>query len=331
MANFYGSFIGYGAGGGGASYMYPKEGAGYVLHDEGIERVSMADDVTRTDWGNMATGIGSTGRQAVGGNSSATHAFASGGYGPGEYTPNTTDVVETVAFAAGGTMVDAGDLPHHIRDVACCSSETYGYLHGGSRAANDPSGGATKYNSIWRFEFAASITTTDLGNLTTPDGSSLARPTGQTDIAGGYGYCSGGYDGVNNNVIQRYEMSAGASALDVGDMASGHTMGASGTSSETHGFVFGTYDGGSSKIISKFLFASSANATGNADSTTYFFQCTGFSNPSYGYHAGGGTGSTHHQNIVTKYATASETNAVASGTMTQSAGYMGPTSCEASI
>ena len=327
MANFYGSYIGYGAGGAGAAaYIYPKEGAGYVPTHVGIDRLSFASTTgSASEVGDMATGINTTGRYSCGSNSSATHAYFSGGYGPGEYTPNTADVIERMSFASKGTAVDCGDLVRHMNMQAGTSNETHGYLHCGIRAVNDPTGAAGAYSEISRFDFGSSVTSADIGNVLS--GVDAGRTAGSSDIPNGYGYIAGGgsYNGASQyEPVTRYAMVSSADSVDVGDMeVSSQTR--SGSSSETHGYSAGGYYWTApSSVIEKYAFASSADGAQTGDlqsSGNYYFQ-SGLSSPAYGFGAGGGLASNENITTVNIYSHTSDADGTDWGDLSIASGYM---------
>jgi hypothetical protein len=296
-------------------YLFQGTVAGFVYTDSRIDRISFTSDGAATDVGNLATG--NPGRQAAAGNSSVTHGYCSGGYGPGAYSPNTADVIERISFAAQGTAVDVGNLVHHIRDQASSSNETYGYIHGGLRAANDPTGAAGGYNVIWRFQFAASSNATDVGDLLAVN----ARPTGHSDPPNSYGYCSAGGTYTNSsqfNVIQRYAMSSSGNSSDVGDLTVSFTH-RSGTSSSTHGYTSGGAEAApGSNVIEKFAYGSSSNATDVGNLLTNMYASNGVSSTTFGYSCGGGlfspvaAGST----IIEKYSYTTDGNSTDVGDLT---------------
>ena len=115
-------------------YAFQGSVAGYVATHDRIDEISFTSDGNATDVGDLATGSNTTGRDGTCGNCSSTHAYWSGGYGPGNYSPNTADVIEAITFASKGTAVDVGNLVHHVRNQASSSNQTYAYIHSGYRA-----------------------------------------------------------------------------------------------------------------------------------------------------------------------------------------------------
>ena len=290
-----------------AGFMYGGYNHPNAARTAGIDRVSFTTDGNSTDIGNMAAG--NPGRSATAGTSSATHGFCSGGYGPGAFSPNTSKNIERFPMSqTSGTMIDVGDLVHEIRDCGSSCNADYGICHGGYRAVSDPSGPATGYNIIFRYQHAASSDATDHGDLTT-EGS---NPSGHSDPGGGYGYRSCGYHppigAPGTNIIDRYSFSSSGNAADVGDMTVS-AVSRAGCSSETHGYGSGyTWSPSgtpSFATIDKFAFGSSSNATDVGDLTVPFSGATGVSSTTHGYSLGGawlsGDNSGQGSNRIEKY------------------------------
>ena len=309
-------------------YAFQGSIAGYVATHDRIDEISFTSDGNATDVGDLATGSNTTGRDGTCGNSSLTHAYWSGGYGPGNYSPNTADVIEAITFASKGTAVDVGNLVHHIRNQASSSNQTYAYLHSGFRAANDPSGGATAYNVIWRFQMVTSADAADVGDLT----AVVARPTGHSDPPNAYGYSSAGgaYNAsAHYNVIERYAMSSSGNASDVGDLTLAVSA-ASGTSSSTHGYKAGAYEGLMSNVIEKFAYGSSSNATDVGDLLVIVHAPGGVSSTGFGYTCGGGTSpSVAKTNNIQKYSFTTDENATDVGDLSSTLGTSSP--CHAQV
>jgi hypothetical protein len=303
-------------------YNFQGTVAGYTIFTSGIDQVSFTTDGNATDVGDLTVNRGSNG-----GNSSTTHAYWSGGYGPGSYTPNTADVIERMSFASKGLCVDVGNLVLHIRDQATSSNETHGWTHGGLRAVNDPSGVARGFNHIMRFQYAASSNATDVGDLLAIN----ARPSGHSDPANSYGYCSAGSDytgATKYNVIQRYAMSSSGNATDVGDLTIS-IYSRSGTSSTTHGYTAGC--GGSApfyNVIEKFAYGSSSNATDVGNLTGQFWGSMGVSSTTFGYSCGGGNGLAQSSNNIDKYSFSTDGNATDVGDISAAFAPCGSQGCQ---
>ena len=277
-----------------------------------IDEVSFISDGNATDAGDLATG--NPGRSATTNTCSATHLFNSGGYGPGSFTPNTTNNIESFSFASKGTMVNVGDLVHHIRGQGGTGNADYGYVHGGYRAVNDPTGPATGYNVIWRYAHVSSGNATDVGDLL----NNHDNPGANSDPANSYGYSAAGC--CPTNVIMRYAMSSSGNAASVGTLTTSY-HGPASSSSTTHGYRSGNdYAAPHVKVIDKFAFASSANATDVGDLLNPYNAGTGLSSTTHGYSAGGywngsspsGAGTLH----IDKYSFTTDGNSANVGNLT---------------
>jgi len=304
-------------------YVFQGAIAGYTGSHDRIDRISFTSDGAATDVGDMATGSNNKGRYGAAGNSSLTHAYFSGGYGPGQYSPNTADVIEAMSFASKGTAVDVGNLVIHMRNQASSSNQTYAYLHCGLRAANDPSGAAGSYNVIWRFQMVTSADATDVGDLYN---GVTARAGGHSDPPNAYGYSSGGgaYNASSHyNIIQRYAMVSSGNSTDVGDLFLALQQHGS-TSSATHGYKAGSYEGLMSNVIEKFAYGSSSNATDVSNLLANYHGPTGVSSTGFGYSVGGGTSpSVAVTTTIEKYSYSADVDATDVGDLTAAAGQMG--------
>ena len=310
---YQGSAYGYVCGG----YEWPAPGN---RRDPDIDEFSFSTDGNATDVGDIPTG--NPGRSAGTTNSSPTHLHYSGGYGPGAFTPNTTNNIERMSFVSKGTMVNVGDLVHWIRGQGSSGNENYGYQHGGYRAVSDPSGPATAYNVIWRFQYAASSNATDVGDLL----NNADDPGGCSDPANAYGYSVGGC--CPTNTIQRYAMVSSGNAADVGDLTVSHYQPAS-SSSLTHGYRSGnSHATPHTKNIDKFAFASTGNATDIGDLIEPASSATGQSSTTHGYSTGGSwAGGPYGQagsKRIEKYSHVSNANATSVGDMTINRNTAGP-------
>ena len=306
MANFYGSYIGYGAGASAAGYSFPGENNGYIWGGtcpttNKIDRVSLTSDTNATDVGDMQNSRGT-----ATGCSSPTHGYAAGGYGGGVYS----NVIERMLFATEGNTADVGDLSATNDNPGSCSSETHCYwLHG---------------NTIERISAdASSANAVDVGDSTV----TYAHAAGSSDIGGGYGYIHGGYVSSTQSVyIERFQMQATASGVDVGDLAIGAGQ-TGGSSSLTHGYSFGVGQTGISNNIQKFIFASSASGSDIADLIQNQWISMGVSSKTHSYSCGGDTGSgdcSTATNVIQKWPHDSDTNASDIANLTSAQNYLGP-------
>ena len=263
------------------------------------------------------------GRDTWSGHSSPTHGYACGGYSPGNYSPNTGNTIDRLSFASAGAMVDVGDMTRSKRLLGGVSSGTYGYICGGHTAANDPSGPATNYNEIERFQFAASSNGVDVGDLL----SLLSSPAGHSDIGNSYGYCSSG--GPNTNVIQRFAMASSGNSADVGDLTVAWSERA-GNSSLTHGYTTGKAETAtSSNAIDKFAFAASSNSTDIGDMPQQLHESCGCSSTTNGYTMGGGrqaaptSSERQGSDYIFKFSFSADGNGTDIGNLSSQIGYLG--------
>ena len=282
-----------------------------------VDRTSFTTDGNATDVGDMTIG-----RDTWSGHSSPTHGYACGGYSPGNYSPNTGNTIDRLSFASAGAMVDVGDMTRSKRLLGGVSSATYGYICGGHTAANDPSGPATNYNEIERFQFAASSNGVDVGDLL----SLLGNAAGHSDQENAYGYVSSG--SPNTNVIQRFAMASSGNSTDVGDLTVSWGERA-GNSSLTHGYTTGKAETAtSSNAIDKFAFAASSNSTDIGDMPQQLHESCGCSSTTNGYTMGGGRqgqggaygqGSDH----IFKFSFTTDGNGTDIGNLSGQIGYLG--------
>ena len=117
------------------------------------------------------------------------------------------------------------------------------------------------------------------------------------------GYTSGGFPSFN--IIDKFPFATDANATDVGDLTTSRNS--VGQSSENHG-----YCSGAGNIIDKFSFATDANATDVGDLLAAI-DIIGAGQSSngwgFGYHSGGRTSPGTSQNVIEKFAFATDANA----------------------
>ena len=254
-----------------------------------IQKFSFTSDANATDSGNLTTP--NWGGAGIG---SRTHGYCAGGY----YHNNggSINVIDKFSFAVGGNAVDVGDITV-ARNYAMATSDksTYGYVHGGESYTN----------VIDRFSLTADGNAVDVGDLTQAKGWAAAASTQS------YGYGAGGWTGSATNVIERYQMQASANGVDVGDLAltSGH--GATGVTSDTHGYFIRVATANpSGQDIQKYALSSSANATTVGDSPVANARYkSGTTSTTHGYLAGGDYTTVTDQ--IEKFSLSTDGNSVA--------------------
>jgi len=273
MANFYGSYIGYGSGGGvavpnyfGAEYQFCHGGqqAGPTGYNT-IDRLSYTSEATADDWHDLAVTMFYTTGQ-----SSGTHGFCAGGHAQ----TTTINKYQQLAQVLGA---DHGDLNTGSGPCTGSSDMTNqnGYTHGGSN-----SGGHTK---IDKFAFLSNTTASTVGDIT------VARNHGGSCSSVTHGYCHGGHSGAVQNVIDRFSFASEGTAEDWGDLTIGRgTM--QGSSSDDYGFYAGGYQepgSGYQSRIDKYPFASNAGGADWGELTSTVQGCAGSSATGYGFTCGG--------------------------------------------
>ena len=274
MANFYGSYIGFGSGGEaaaltyyGAEYQFCHGGhqAGPTGYDT-IDRQSYTSDSTAGDWHNLAVTM-----WFCSGHSSGTHGFACGG--TSGYT--IINKYQQLAQVAGA---DHGDLNTGSGPCTGSSDMTNqnGYTHGGVNSG----GGHTK---IDKFAFLSNTTASTVGDIT------VARNHGGGASSPTHGYCHGGHSGAIQNVIDRFSFASEGTGEDWGDLTIGRgTM--QGSSADSYGFYAGGYQepgSGYQSRIDKYPFASSSGGADWGELTSTVQGCSGSSATGYGFTCGG--------------------------------------------
>jgi hypothetical protein len=217
-----------------------------------------------------ATSVGdlTSNRGAVSGQSSASHGYTSGNSGvqTGIPVPQKSDAfkIDKFPFASDANATDVGQLSALMTFTTGQSSETNGYISGGSYQSAGSTGSiahpAVIQGPIEKFPFAADTNSSLISELTRSRGF-LAGISGST-----HGYATGGsvpgFPSPTVNIIERFPFASDANATDVGDLSitrndhSGHSSAFSGYA------VAGNQE---SKSRDRFPFASDANGTDEGD------------------------------------------------------------------
>lgn len=129
MTNFYGQFIGFGAGGEAVDPLGGFHGWGYQFGfahggpdtSSTIDKISFASDGDATGHGDL-----NEAKNRSGGQSSTTTGYSSGGYG----SPNEN--ISKFAFASNTTASDHGDISVGRRTPSGTSSTTHGFNASGN-------------------------------------------------------------------------------------------------------------------------------------------------------------------------------------------------------
>lgn len=273
MTNFYGQYIGFGAGGAitpyvfqGAVYGYAMGGGAGNVKDKwsfasGTQHAADADDL-------------SVARNSFAGQKSATHGFASGGRSSG----SASNIIDSFPFASDGNSTDHGNLLHTRDQAGDSSSATHGYTHGGQD-------GTTGGDTVDKFIMASSSDATDVGNL------QQNRYGVHGNSSATHAYAAGGtWTGHSNNlhIIEKVPFASDGNATDVGDMTTSRGDRCGGNSSLTHGYHGGGHAGVAyTNVIDNHPFASDSGATDVGDLLSSKLGMAGASSITDAYWAGG--------------------------------------------
>jgi hypothetical protein len=294
----------------------PSGGVGSEWHNTTTGEVYICTDATAgaNVWKNVGGGLGGipSHDNTKGG---TLYAFWAGGL---KHTPtnSNSNTIERMAFASSANATDVGDLSVSIRYMNGASSSTHGYIFGGSRNASTSSNsGDYKTNKIAKFAFAASTSSTDIGDLT-----ETKRTTGRGSVySATFGYCTGGdMASSKSNKIEKTSFSSDGNASAVGDLVRANNACAQ-CHSEISGYSSGGHTGSSARNeIEKFNFASDGNSVDWADLLSTNSVGSGASGTTHGYVAGGNSGL--YQLAIQKFAYASDVNASYVGELVSAAG-----------
>jgi hypothetical protein len=177
-----------------------------------IDKFSFASDTNATDVGDLTQG-----RYKAAGQSSSSNGYTSGGRVPTFPIDQAQNTIDKFPFASDANATDVGDLTQPKNMSAGQSSETHGYVSGGTLWATSVPYPNYVVNVIEKFPFSSDANATDVGDLT----------VGRYGIAGQSsdvsGYSSGGYRSSPPpptilNTIDKFPFSSDANATDVGDL-----------------------------------------------------------------------------------------------------------------
>ena len=127
-----------------------------------IEKYSYTTDGNSTDVGDLGGGA-------------FTHAGANDkNYAYAVAGASTYNAIEKFAFANESPVTDFGDLDRYVGGFSVTSSYTHGYAAGGYGTLTG-SGGASYLNSISKFSFSAGGNATDVGDLASRSGNTVAE------------------------------------------------------------------------------------------------------------------------------------------------------------
>ena len=286
MANFYGQYVGFGAGGAvapsspaaGNINSYQSGGTSGVNH---ITMFTLASHGNTEDVGDLAIDQG-----YASGHSSTTDGFTSCDYYP------ATNVINRFSFPSASTSVDHADTNWTAYVCGGSSGTTNGYIWGG--VSND---------RLQRFEYASTGTGTDVGDIA--DGNRRVQQCADSATAS---YCMGGGEPNKTSVQQRTYASDGDST-GVGTCNSSSEIIGPCANSMTHCYVAGGGETPRTKNIDEMSFASGGTCNNAGDlSNNNQFGSGSSSKAGFAYVAGGNTSSGVTDDIE-QYAMVSSTTA----------------------
>ena len=227
---------------------------------------------------------------------------------------NTRNTIDSFPFASDANASDVGDTTSVIHFQAGQSSPSHGYTAGGSTgnpASHSPS------NIIQRIPFSEDANATDVGDLTV----NRRGLSGQSSRSNGYA-CNGYHDPTTTyyNIIDKFPFASDTTnSSDAGDLTQTKSA-ATGTSSETHGYVAGGYAVSAvTDVIEKFPFSSDANGADVGDLTQGTYSGAPQSSGTHGYTSGGTTtaNNTGLHSVIDKFPFSSDANATDVADLTQ--------------
>ncbi|SVB32602.1 uncharacterized protein METZ01_LOCUS185456 [marine metagenome] len=279
MANFYGSYIGYGGGGGTSAELFQGEFFGYCnggqqagnqAYDR-IDRFAFPPGANSSDVGNLATISMYNCSQTDG--LSGFLATANAAY------PVNTGIQRYSYASATEDAVAHGNLSQGRGSVQGVSGigTGYGYV----------CGGASPHTALKeKFAFASNVTASGAGNL------SIARHQGGgvNDLTHGYnlsGYNSN--ESADYTRIDRFAFASDGDSVNCGDVTVSRGGCDNGSCSDIHGYLAGGYGIGEgyTNVIDKHTFASTVSASDVGDLSATNQGNGANSSTDYGYAFGG--------------------------------------------
>ena len=254
-----------------------------------IQKFSFTDGSNGTDVGDLTQA-----RATLGGHTSSTHGYATGG-GTSPFAGGV-NTIEKFPFSSDANAATVGDLVVASRFHTGVSSTTHGYTIGG---ANDDSLYFAT-NSITKFSTYNDGDASDVGDLIgvpqpgSQQNNDRGGMAGHQDVNDGanYGFVSGGAAGgpspganiysVSPGSIQRFSFSSDGNATVIGELGLPNSYNhQTGLTSPTKGYNIGGALSGAKAQGYSFPFASSASAGTTISSQAWPF--TGANNVPRGY------------------------------------------------
>ena len=228
MTNFYGQFIGFGAGGAAAPFVRPWGGTSHGYRAGGynsasgygwpnnntdtIDKYAYASDGDASDVGNLTART----------DGNACHSSETYGYAATGDHPVTTTIWKW-AFASDG---DASAYSGDLTGGGWASTGTYSKENGYTSGRNNS---GPFFDTVDKFNFASENDATDVGNLT------VGRSYTASQSSETHGHCSGGSGGGRRDEIDRWAFASDGDATDVGDILAGNAQ-PSGSQSQSYGW-----------------------------------------------------------------------------------------------
>ena len=268
-----------------------------------------------TEWVNHTTGkqfictdatAGANVWTCSGGGSGNIQLFHGKGTNYGYSCRQYDDLIEKYSYASDSNSVDSGQNMNWSggEPGGGVSSATYGYVMI-QHSSHSNTGTMRKY------QFNTSNDMTTVGNMST---GTTNRVQNNGTMSATYGYCCGGGEPTEINVIDKWPFATDTNATDVGDLTQARRSGAA-----TCSFDYGYMAGGSQEpplynIIDKWAFATDANATDVGDLTGARGNNNhGAQSSTYGYSCGG-----QPENVIEKWSYATDANSTDVGDLLDS-------------
>ena len=291
MANFYGSYVGFGSSGGAApsshaagaekSYQAGGWAPGNVDY---ITMFTFASHGDTSDIGDL-----STAHSYHGGHSSPTEGFVSCNM------VNGTDITK-FSLPSGTSSSSHGDTNSGSYACGGSSGITHGYTWGG--VSND---------TIQKFAYASNTTGSDVGNI--DDGNRRMKDCADSEVAS---IAMGGGE-PNKYTVQKVLYASDANSSEIGSVANTTAeVIAAHANSMTHCYVAGGGESTKTKNINEMSFASegASSDSGDLDSTNQWGSGTS-SKEGYAYVAGSNISGCYYE----RYAMASSTSGSVVGSL----------------
>jgi hypothetical protein len=279
MANFYGQFIGFGAGDGGAvGFTFGGTQYGFAcgnnkpggVRDHSINKFSFTSDDNAADWGDLS----GTPRYTKTGHSDIANSYSynAGGYGP------PINEINRFSMTSSGTSNDVGNLTQITSAAASVNNATHAFTVGHEYNA----GGGGDGTVVSNYAFAATVDAATWGVLS----QQQYGGGGATNGTGTYGYIQGGYTTTYTNNILKVNLTSEGTSTNPVDVTVAR-LATAGNSSSTHGYNSAGWTGSASDVTDRFNMSTDSGSEDVGNLTTSIHQRAGASSTTYAYVAGG--------------------------------------------